>query len=117
MPVRFSALEGARIGVWGAGRETRALASRLPVAVAVADLAVGLDIAVFTNLYPEHLDWHGSHEQYFADKLRLAELARACVVNACDARLRSIAGRPYGCAGTFTVDGDRVLRDGVLVTG
>jgi UDP-N-acetylmuramoylalanine--D-glutamate ligase len=28
-------------------------------------------IAVVTSLFEEHLDWHGSAEQYFADKLRL----------------------------------------------
>ena len=26
------------------------------------------DVSVLLNLYPEHLQWHGSHEQYYADK-------------------------------------------------
>jgi UDP-N-acetylmuramoylalanine--D-glutamate ligase len=29
------------------------------------------EIAVLLNLYPEHLDWHGSVARYYADKLRL----------------------------------------------
>ncbi len=40
----------------------------------IADLAVGPEIAVLTNLYPEHADWHGSEQSYRAEKLRLLEL-------------------------------------------
>jgi UDP-N-acetylmuramoylalanine--D-glutamate ligase len=79
----------------------------------IADLDVGADVAVFTNLYPEHVDWHGSHEQYFSDKVRLAELppVRTVVLNACDRRLVDVgrAARScifYGCAGRFTVAED-----------
>ncbi len=39
-----------------------------------ADLEVGPEVAVVTNLYPEHLDWHGSHERYRRDKLRILGL-------------------------------------------
>jgi len=31
------------------------------------------DIAVVTNLYPEHVDWHGSVERYYRDKLHLID--------------------------------------------
>ncbi|MGE5168355.1 MAG: UDP-N-acetylmuramoyl-L-alanine--D-glutamate ligase [Deltaproteobacteria bacterium] len=41
-----------------------------------------LDVGVITNLYEEHLDWHGTRERYFADKLKLADSARMLVVNA-----------------------------------
>jgi UDP-N-acetylmuramoyl-L-alanine---L-glutamate ligase len=40
----------------------------------IADLAYGPDVAVVTNLYPEHTPWHGSVERYYADKLRLLSL-------------------------------------------
>jgi UDP-N-acetylmuramoylalanine--D-glutamate ligase len=40
----------------------------------IADLTIGPEIAVLTNLYREHTDWHGSEEQYRADKLRIFEL-------------------------------------------
>ncbi len=33
-----------------------------------ADFVGKPDISVLLNLYPEHLQWHGSHEQYYADK-------------------------------------------------
>lgn len=36
-----------------------------------ADLEYGSDIALLLNLYPEHIQWHGTHEQYFLDKLNL----------------------------------------------
>ncbi|MGB3339626.1 MAG: UDP-N-acetylmuramoyl-L-alanine--D-glutamate ligase [Devosia sp.] len=31
------------------------------------------DIAAVTNLYPEHVDWHGSVERYYKDKLHLID--------------------------------------------
>ncbi|TVQ36850.1 MAG: UDP-N-acetylmuramoyl-L-alanine--D-glutamate ligase [Geminicoccaceae bacterium] len=51
-----------------------------------ADLAHAPTAMVLTNLYPEHLDWHLSRERYFADKLRLVDLAPTAVLNAKDAR-------------------------------
>ncbi len=38
-----------------------------------ADMAFTPDIAAITNLYPEHVDWHGSVERYYADKLHLVD--------------------------------------------
>jgi UDP-N-acetylmuramoylalanine--D-glutamate ligase len=48
------------------------------------------DVAVFLNLYPEHLDWHGSEQRYYDDKCALIERAqpKIAVLNALDARLR-----------------------------
>ncbi len=40
-----------------------------------------LAVGVVTSLFPEHLDWHGSSERYFADKLRLADVSRTLLVN------------------------------------
>lgn len=40
----------------------------------ISDLALGPEIVLFTNLYNEHADWHGSHEAYRADKLRILAL-------------------------------------------
>ncbi|MGH8063425.1 MAG: UDP-N-acetylmuramoyl-L-alanine--D-glutamate ligase [Pseudoxanthomonas sp.] len=47
------------------------------------------DIAVVLNLFPEHLDWHGSDARYVADKLALVTQAkpRIVVLNAADPRL------------------------------
>jgi len=41
-----------------------------------ADLSSSPRVAVVTSLYPEHLPWHGSYEQYVADKLNL--VAHGC---------------------------------------
>ncbi|RPE81058.1 UDP-N-acetylmuramoyl-L-alanine--D-glutamate ligase [Vulcaniibacterium tengchongense] len=50
-------------------------------------------VAVALNLFPEHLDWHGSHERYVADKLRLLTEARPrlAVLNAADPVLAALA--------------------------
>lgn len=36
-----------------------------------ADLTGTADIAVLLNLFPEHIQWHGSHAQYYRDKTNL----------------------------------------------
>jgi UDP-N-acetylmuramoyl-L-alanine---L-glutamate ligase len=38
-----------------------------------ADMNFLPDVAALTNLYPEHVDWHGSVERYYADKLHLID--------------------------------------------
>ena len=55
----------------------------------IADLEACPDIAVLLNLSPEHLDWHGGVQQYFADKLRLAERVKpgGLVINGEDPEL------------------------------
>jgi len=46
--------------------------------------AVDWDVAVWTHLTSEHLDFHGSVEAYFAEKRKLVERARFAVLNADD---------------------------------
>lgn len=50
------------------------------------------DIAVVLNLFPEHLDWHGSEARYIEDKLKLVTDAhpRIAVLNAADPRLAAL---------------------------
>ena len=38
-----------------------------------ADLQYAFDISVVLNLYPEHIDWHKTHAQYYKDKLNILE--------------------------------------------
>ncbi len=45
---------------------------------------VDFDVAVWTNLTGEHLDFHGSMEGYFQDKARLVRMARHAVLNVDD---------------------------------
>lgn len=47
-------------------------------------LGVPIEIAVFTNLTPEHLDYHKTFEKYRAAKLKLFKKAKFGVVNADD---------------------------------
>ncbi|WP_454831922.1 UDP-N-acetylmuramoyl-L-alanine--D-glutamate ligase [Pseudoxanthomonas wuyuanensis] len=59
----------------------------------VADSGVRPDIAVVLNVFPEHLDWHGSQARYAADKLALVTAARPriAVLNAADPQLAALA--------------------------
>ncbi|MCD7099327.1 UDP-N-acetylmuramoyl-L-alanine--D-glutamate ligase [Stenotrophomonas sp. MMGLT7] len=49
-------------------------------------------LALVLNLFPEHLDWHGSEARYIADKLSLVTDAapRIAVLNAADPRLAAL---------------------------
>ena len=49
-----------------------------------------VELGVFTSLYEEHLDWHGSPERYVADKMRLATASRELLVNALQPKLMSL---------------------------
>jgi UDP-N-acetylmuramoylalanine--D-glutamate ligase len=59
----------------------------------IADLATGPQVAVITNLFREHTDWHGSERAYRADKLRLLTLpgVSAAVLNGRDEQLAGAA--------------------------
>ncbi|MGH2864691.1 MAG: UDP-N-acetylmuramoyl-L-alanine--D-glutamate ligase [Solirubrobacteraceae bacterium] len=65
-----------------------------------ADLQTGPEVAVVTNLFKEHTDWHGSERAYRAEKLRLLELSgvRMGVLNAREELLRA-AGERLGSGG------------------
>jgi len=55
----------------------------------IADLPAGPEVAVITNLYGEHVDWHGSRETYRREKLRLFTLpqVRAAAYSPADAQV------------------------------
>jgi UDP-N-acetylmuramoylalanine--D-glutamate ligase len=86
----------------------------------IADLEVGPRVALFTNLFREHVDWHGSEEAYRADKLRLLGLrgVRTAVLNARDARLAALEPAVsvvrYGEPGGWDVTAEGVALDGEL---
>lgn len=56
--------------------------------------SVAWDVAVWTHLSSEHLDFHGTLENYFADKRRLVEAAPFAVLNVDDPGPRSCAASP-----------------------
>jgi UDP-N-acetylmuramoyl-L-alanyl-D-glutamate--2,6-diaminopimelate ligase len=73
--------------------------------------AIHFDAAIFTNLTQDHLDFHGTMEEYFAAKRRLFEPGRArhSVVNVDDPYgARLAAGLPG--AVTFAIDRDATYR-------
>ena len=67
----------------------------------IADLQIGPEVVVMTNLYREHVDWHGSEQAYRADKLRLLELPGVRGLRA--QRARPGAGRPAADAGAASL--------------
>jgi UDP-N-acetylmuramoylalanine--D-glutamate ligase len=83
----------------------------------IADLPIGPEIAVLTNVYPEHVHWHGTHDVYYADKLRLFSLpgVRTSVLNARDSQaavLEAATPRYYGAS-----DGWDVASEGLAYAG
>jgi len=63
----------------------------------IADLEVGPQVALVTNLFREHTDWHGSEENYRTDKLRLLDLPGV--------RVRVLNGRDPGLSAAFAAGG------------
>jgi UDP-N-acetylmuramoyl-L-alanine---L-glutamate ligase len=55
-----------------------------------------ITVGVITNLYEEHLDWHGSRQRYVDDKLALAAVSNVLVANAGQRELiSSIRAHPH----------------------
>ena len=86
----------------------------------IADLQAGPEVALITNLFREHADWHGSEEAYRADKLRLLELpgVRVAVLNARDQRLAELRPRVevrrYGLRDGWDAGPQGIALDGQL---
>jgi len=84
----------------------------------VAASGVRPEIAVALNVFPEHLDWHGSEARYVEDKLALLTAAkpRSAVLNAADARLAALA-LPDSDVRWFNRPDGWHLRDDLLYRG
>jgi len=76
-------------------------------------------VAVINNLYEEHLDWHGTRERYFADKLAIATHAQRLVVNAQEILLHGTHNHParsvFGRGEGWHVSGAAIRRRAVDV--
>jgi UDP-N-acetylmuramoylalanine--D-glutamate ligase len=83
------------------------------------DFAGAPSVAVVTNLYEEHLDWHGTRERYVSDKLRIGERAHQLVVNAQPDLLARTAAHPrrlvFGDEAGWHVRGDAIHCGGAHV--
>lgn len=73
---------------------------------------VGFDVAVFTNLTRDHLDYHGTEEAYLAAKLLLVERLRAAGTAVLNARVPAWAGvrDAVDRVLTFAVDAEADLK-------
>src|SRR5487761_1570116 len=69
--------------------------------------ATAFDVAIFTNLSQDHLDFHASLDDYFDAKAALftPRYSRAGVVNIDDARRRELVGRAQIPVTTFSATG------------
>lgn len=59
-----------------------------------SDLSASPHVAMFTNLFSVHTDWHGGHEQYCKDKLHLVAHQKSgdiCFINDRNAQLKDYA--------------------------
>ena len=90
-----------------------------------ADLETGPEVAMMTNLFREHTEWHGSEDAYRREKLRLLSLpeVRVAVLNAREPLLAAAPTDakvlPYGDPGGWDAGPDGVGRAGhpVLAPG
>ena len=76
-----------------------------------------VELGVFTSLYEEHLDWHGSRERYIEDKLKLVDVSRQLLVNATQPHLLELTSRHphrivFGDAKGWHVAGGFIRRGG-----
>jgi UDP-N-acetylmuramoylalanine--D-glutamate ligase len=81
--------------------------------------AQAVDVAVVLNLFPEHLDWHGSEARYYADKLALVTQAapRVAVLNAADPALVALDVPPSTRVLWFNHGDGWHLREGSVYRG
>ena len=85
----------------------------------VAASGVRPDVALVTNIFPEHLDWHGGQARYVEDKLSLLTQGhpRVAVLNAADQTLAALGDRLvdsrvdwFGDAAGWHLRGDALWR-------
>ena len=69
---------------------------------------VDIEIGIFTNFSEEHLDYHGSMDEYFSAKELLIKKAKMCIINDDDTKgrllLKKYREKSYGVSATDTKD-------------
>jgi UDP-N-acetylmuramoyl-L-alanyl-D-glutamate--2,6-diaminopimelate ligase len=96
-PAHFTTPEAPQVqatlrGMLDAGGEAVVLEASSHALALERVRGVEWDVAVWTHLSREHLDFHGTVENYFADKRRLIERAPFAVLNADDPWTAQLAG-------------------------
>jgi UDP-N-acetylmuramoylalanine--D-glutamate ligase len=81
--------------------------------------AVNPEVAVVLNFFPEHLDWHGTEQRYFEDKMALLTRSgpRVAVLNAADPKLAEAELPPSLRVIWFNDEDGWHLRDSELFHG
>lgn len=80
-----------------------------------ADFSGVCDIAVLTSLFPEHLDWHGTLEAYYRDKLNLLHCSRHAIGNCQAEPGRGLAQSLFNDAAGLHACGSKIFAGGVQV--
>jgi UDP-N-acetylmuramoylalanine--D-glutamate ligase len=77
------------------------------------------EVAVVLNFFPEHLDWHGTEQRYFEDKMALVSAGRprVAVLNAGDPKLLAMEVPDSVAVQWFNHDDGWHLRDTELYRG
>lgn len=74
----------------------------------IYDGAIKAELALLSNLFPEHLDWHKNKENYFADKIKLIKDAKIKLINFKNHELvkqaKDLAPRFYNHESSFWVN-------------
>ncbi|MFL5265456.1 MAG: UDP-N-acetylmuramoyl-L-alanine--D-glutamate ligase [Stellaceae bacterium] len=83
-----------------------------------ADFDGSCEAAVLTSLYPEHIDWHVTVENYFRDKINLIDRGRRRIVNREAAGLvAELTGGLPSCTYQFNDEEAIHHRDGEIFDG
>jgi len=82
----------------------------------LADLQHSPDVFVVLNLYPEHLQWHVTHKNYYNDKLRPLEFESPCeiIANAKNDILQEAIERTNKKIHWFNENDDRAVIETIL---
>lgn len=68
--------------------------------------SLSFEVGVFTNLTPEHLDYHGNMENYRKAKEKLMKMSRVSVINADDENAKSFVNASDGEVITYSLKKD-----------
>lgn len=71
---------------------------------------IHFDIGVFTNLTREHLDYHGSMEEYAKAKVILMRNSSVCIINADDSFAEMMKRNAAEKVVTFAIDGNADIK-------
>jgi len=78
----------------------------------IYDGKIDADVAVITNLFPEHIDWHQGEDNYYADKLKILDTSKVKILNAKNPKLNQLVNDDL--AKYFNIDNGYHVKGDVL---